>query len=582
MTGNQHHLRALVIGLDGATFELLQPVVPEPAREVVEQTWLPNLRRALSASAHGLLRSTIPPLTAPAWSSFLTGLSPARHGVFSFQKRAANKGAERVFVNSTALKAPRLWHWLASHGLTTGAINVPMTWPPQPMPEGSYLVTGMLTPNMDSPFTEPPQLASQLRLLGYVCDLRIKLNERDVTSSSGMTAVAQDLRQVLLRREQAIFQLLEQWPTDVLVAVFETPDRLQHWAWRAIEDLLTNDGSLVRTALHEAVEACYFELDRVIGRLLEEAAGPDTYVFFLSDHGFGPLRTRFHVNQWLAQQGWLCYEGHKATLRQYLRRPLRRIKRLLPRSLLLRGRQTLAVSRIIDWSRTLAYSGRAMEHAIYINLRGREPQGIVEPEQFDALRQQIAKALRVIRDPRTGTPVVRDVYLREELYDGPYVDEAPDLIFTLMPGYEPTAELPPRFFRLDKVPRLMEDDSPRAREPSVSGQGVLSDALDEGAGIHQPEGVFMALGPGVRAGATLPEQRIEDVLPTLMYALGLPVPAWLDGQVITAAFEPAYLAAHPVSHSDQPPPTVPASEADFSAQEADQVRERLEALGYLS
>ena len=358
-------------------------------------------------------------------------------------------------------------------------------------------------------------------------------------------------------REAAVLKLLVERPTDVFVVVFETTDRLQHYAWRAITELITNDGSLVRTPLHEAVETCYRELDRVVGKLLDEATGPDTYVFFVSDHGFGPLRTRFHVDQWLSEQGWLTYEGGKATVRQRLRAPVQRIKKLVPPSLLRKGRRAFAVSRILQWQRTQAYSGRTMEHAIYINLQGREPQGIVPPDRYDDLRRQIVQALLDLRDPSTGLRVVEAAYLREDLYQGEYVDEAPDLLFSLAPGYEPTSEL--------------------------SGRGLFSDGLDEGAGIHQPDGIFIALGPGVRPGARLPEQNIEDVLPTLLYALHLPIPTTLDGHLIKTSFDPIFLAQHPPIYNHEPPPDGIGlrSPKSFTAEDAKRVEERLAGLGYL-
>jgi predicted AlkP superfamily phosphohydrolase/phosphomutase len=543
--------RILVIGLDGATYDLLQPMI--------QAGWLPNVQRALNEGAHGVLRSTVPPLTAPAWTSFQTGLNPGRHGVFSFQRRL-DVTLEREFVNSTAIHGPRLWHWLAQHGLTSGVINLPMTWPPQPMPTGSYLVSGMETPSTDHPFTDPPELADELRARGYICDLRVKLHERDFRSAAGVTAIAVDLLEVLRRREAAIFKLLAERPTDALVVVFETPDRLQHWAWQAIEEALVGEEAIARTPLHEAVAACYRELDRVVGRLLNEAVGPDSHVLFVSDHGFGPLHSRFHVDQWLAQQGWLAYAGGKATVRQRLRGPLQRIKRLLPRSLLLKGRRTFAVSRIINWQQTRAYSGPTMEHAVYINLRGREPEGVVAPDDFDALRQEIAQALLAVRDPRAGRdePVVQAAALREQLYQGPFVAEAPDMVFTLAPGYEPTSEL--------------------------SSGGVWSDARSEGAGIHQPAGILILLGPGVTPGARLPDQNMVDVLPTMLYALGLPVSTALDGAIVKTAFDPAYLAAHPPLYSDAPGPdkTGQGAPVGYSPEDAAQIEARLAALGYLS
>lgn len=541
--------RLLVIGLDGATFDLLLPMI--------EAGWLPTMRRVLAQGAYGPLRSTVPPLTAPAWTSFQTGLNPGRHGIFSFHRRI--EGAqEREFVTSTAVQAPRLWHWLAQQQLTCGVINLPMTWPPPSMPVGGYLVSGMETPSTDHPFTDPPQLADELRAMDYICDLRVKLHERDFHSVAGITAIAQDLLEVLRRRETAIFKLLAQRPTDALVAVFETPDRLQHWAWQAIAEALSGvEGA--NTPLHQVVMACYRELDRVVGRLLDEAASPDTHVFFVSDHGFGPLHSRFHVDQWLAQQGWLAYAGGRATVRQRLRGPLQRIKRIVPRRILLKGRQTFAVSRIINWQRTRAYSGATMEHAIYINLRGREPEGIVAPDDSDALQQEIIQALLAVRDPRPGQdqPVVLAAYQREQIYHGSCVADAPDLLFSLAPGYEPTSEL--------------------------SSGSCWSNAHDEGAGIHQPVGILIVLGPGVTPGAQLPEYDMVDVLPTMLYALGLPVPTALDGAIAQTAFDTAWLAAHPPLYSDQREPDEyrTASSQAYPLEDAAQLAARLAALGYL-
>ena len=270
------------------------------------------------------------------------------------------------------------------------------------------------------------------------------------------------------------------------------------------------------------------------------------------------MRKRFHVDQWLAEQGWLTYESGKATVRQRLRGPLQRVKRFLPRSLVRTGRRAFAVSRIIQWEHTQAYSGRTMEHAIYINLKGRDPQGIVPPEEFDTLRRRIAEALLALRDPDDGQQVIEAATLREDLYHGPYVGEAPDLLFSLAPGYEPTSEL--------------------------SGRGVFSNALDEGAGIHQPEGIFLVTGIGVRPGVSMPELHIEDVLPTILYALGLPVSTMLSGRIAKAAFDPTYLAQHPPIYTTDPGPdaTTGRSLESFSSEDALRVEERLAALGYLS
>jgi predicted AlkP superfamily phosphohydrolase/phosphomutase len=180
----------------------------------------------------------------------------------------------------------------------------------------------------------------------------------------------------------------------------------------------------------------------------------------------------------------------------------------------------------------------------------------VAPASVDALRQAVIAALLELRDPQTGAPVARQAWLREELYSGAHVQDAPDIVFSLAPGYEPTSEL--------------------------STQGIFSDASSEGAGIHQPDGVFMALGPSIARASALPVTQMEDVLPTMLYALGLPVPVSLEGEVAWPAIDAATQAARAVAYDAEPLVAAGVAGApDYTAEEAGQLTARLAALGYL-
>ncbi|MBK7199720.1 alkaline phosphatase family protein [Candidatus Amarolinea dominans] len=546
VSGPQSPVSVLVIGLDGATWDLLNPMIAAG--------WLPNLARLVAEGTSAPLRSTLPPLTAPAWSSFMTGLNPGRHGVFAFQ-RALNRDLERTFVNATAIQAPLLWERLSGHGLRVGVLNVPLTYPVRPV--NGWLVSGMMTPSEESDFTYPPELAPLLRARHYVIDLRVLKQERDYRAPEQRLALVNDLRRTLEDRQAALEEVLLPQGGDFIMVVYETPDRLQHWTWRYLDDLLSLSGPqpFERTPIHDAVEEAYRAVDAALGRTLARAAGPETRVFMLSDHGFGSRHTRVHVDQWLANQGWLTYASGKADVRKQLKQYMGWIKRFLPRGLLLRGRRAFAVNRIIDWAHTRAYSGVASEYAIYINRRDREPYGIVADADVAALRREIKARLLELVDPRQGQRVVRAVYDREEFYQGPFTDQAPDIVYELAPGYEPTSE--------------------------VSPGRLFTDVTAEGEGMHQPDGIFLAWGPDIAAQRLGPELGLADLTPTILYSLGLPVPQGLDGRVVREIFTAAYQAEHPINLGAETETAIEPRQQVYSAGDEALIAEKLKSLGYL-
>ena len=415
----------------------------------------------------------------------------------------------------------------------------------------------MLTPSEQADFTYPIELAEVLRTRNYVIDLRILARERAYKQPAQRLALVDDLRNLLLARQAVFEDVLSPQGGDFLALVYETTDRLQHYTWSYLEDLISGQ-PFERTLVHDAVEAAYRAVDDCIGRTLSQAAGPETRVFMLSDHGFGPRRTLFHVDEWLARQGLLRYAGGKAGFRRLLKPYMNALKRLIPRRLLRRGRQAFAVSHVIDWANTQAYSGVSSEYGIYVNLTGREPYGSVATgPDYESVRTRIMENLRDVRDPHTGQRIVRAVYNREDFHHGPYVDQAPDILFELAPGYEPSSE--------------------------VSARGVFSDVSGEGEGMHQPEGIFLAWGADIVTGSLTGELDLADLTPTILYSLGLPVPAGLDGRVLAEIFTAAFRTGHPIVQDTGATTVLPTAEASaYSAEDEAMLAERLQALGYLN
>ncbi len=549
--------KVIVLGIDGATLDLLLPWV--------EQGKLPNLGRVLHEGTHGVLRSTIPPYSAQAWVSMMTGRNPAKHGVLDFFEQGSGP-TQHAFISSTLISGEAIWDTLGRHGKRVGMVNVPLTYPP--MPVNGYMVSGFMTPKGREDYTYPAGLRDEiLSVTGqYDPDPWDLMTAQDLDSFQRWMDIA----------EQAATYLHDQHPVDVYVNVIQALDQLQHSFWDLLIDPAarqTPQGSKV----WPSIEACYARMDKAIGLRLGWL-DDDTTLFLASDHGFQAVNTWFYVNRWLAEQGFLKLAEAEIGLRrsvltkmgwsrENLKRLVRRLDPLGLRRLLGRFTRASIADRLddvlalpIDWSQTVAYSGSRTSEGIYINLKGREAQGIVAPgEEYEEVRTRIVSALASLVNPDTGQPAVSGVYRREELYSGEYLPRMPDI-----------------FFALDDKPYLVSESTAAKRVFSPIGGGDIS-------GRHHSRGIFAAIGPHVRGGLAL-EANIVDVAPTILYAMGLPIPEDMDGRVLEEAFTARYCQAHPVRYekASAAGPRDRGEAAAYTAEEEEAMLRRLRDLGYLS
>lgn len=283
-------------------------------------------------------------------------------------------------------------------------------------------------------------------------------------------------------------------------------------------------------------EACveYFRhLDSLIGKIIE-LGNADARVFIASDHGFGPTERFFRVNKWLEQQGYLAWKspGKK-------RKPS----------------ENLYVD--LDWEHTVAFAPSMATNGIHIRVQDETNPTGVPAAEYESFRAKLMAELREIRDPIRGVPMVRDILLREEVFPGVHQGKAPDLTLVLYDyGLIATSDEEPIIEPRDKI-----------------------------AGMHRPEGVFYACGPGIIEGRAVEQQSITDIAPTLLYSLGLPIPADFEGGIIASAFEPGHLAEHPATIG--PETIAPASYVarraahELEADAEESVIDRLRALGYV-
>jgi len=313
----------------------------------------------------------------------------------------------------------------------------------------------------------------------------------------------------------------------------------------------------------------------------------------MSDHGFGPQHKLFRINQWLIENGFLRtkqapVDGRDAGLagmgQAWLYRGLSnaislvrstlpdatkdRLKWLFPR---LRERVASEILFSgVDWSGTRAYHTAEFPGSIRVNLKGRETQGAVEPgPEYEAVCRAIQSELEGLTDPDTGERVVERVFRREELYAGPFLELAPDLIVHLA-DYSYTFDwyLPAAANGARRSPPVID---------ALSGRYAVN------CGYHRRKGVIIAHGPSFQSGVQIEQADIQDVIPTALYLLGLPIPADMDGRVLTEALTAKALARKPVVHQggDALSAEAAPSRQPYSEEEAQAVADRLRQLGYL-
>lgn len=567
--------RVVVVGLDGATFDLITPWV--------QAGKLPTLARLLEESAAAPLESVLHPFTAQAWSSMVTGANQGKHRIFDFWERDFHTYGFRL-TNASFRSLPALWTLLSQAGRHVIVLNVPMTYPPEAV--NGVLVSGWDTPGMGAAFTYPAELKAELTRLGNGQPYVIVPDDWKYSTAQRADKVLSELQREIDVRFAVATNLMQREPWDLCFFVVSAPDGAAHFLWKYHDPAHPLHDAQQRAALfnEDPLLQVYQRADQRLGEFLQTLP-PDVYVLVVSDHGEGPLEdVEIHLNLWLAQQGLLTFHPAGSP-----RSPRRMAKWLAARAVerskqALYGRvsfSTLARLRhlwpdrlrttlgeesffpAIDWSSTLAYSEEVRGN-IWINLRGRDPHGIVEPgEAYETLRSRIIETLSGLRDPRSGQPLIKRVWRREERFSGPYVERFPDLV---VEAAYPDLFRPRRHYQGTEAVRHLSIEEMRGRRIT---------------GCHRAHGIFLARGRGVQAGARLALADITDVAPTVLYLLDEPVPAWMDGRVLVDIFTPDLLAEQPIRLDGQAAATAGPADVAYDEADAQMLADRLAGLGYL-
>jgi predicted AlkP superfamily phosphohydrolase/phosphomutase len=537
-----------VIGFDGATWRFVKPLV--------QRGEMPNFKRLMNEGSYGELTSTVPFHSAAAWVSFMTGKNSGKHGVYMFQDYdALSYSYVGRTANSRYFAGQTVFDIVGQFGGTVGVVRVPMTYPAWPV--NGFMISGFPTPG-DTPETfYPRELQQEVGRAGESesSDFRLLSTQEQIDS----------LEQQMDRMSSLVGSLMDK-EHDLLMAVHRVPDPVHHFFIKFVDPRTPAYDAGEAQLWGDAVDRFYRKMDVALGETLQRLTADDT-LFVISDHGGNITPPRVvNLNVWLAQKGLLTPKEDRPSL---ARRLYALNQRVLPGRLraLLRGRAPKGVQgslkqmwrglQQVDFDRTQAYHFPMKNPplaGIVINVAGRQPRGIVPPEDFESLRQRIMDDLLQIKDPHTGESVVRSVHKREDLYHGPFLERAPDIIVWYHDMYK---------------------EGPMAKG-TVIGE-VPYDELVQVPGSHDEKGIFLVRGPGITAGHVLEGARLIDVPATMLYAMELPVPTDFDGRVLAEMYG---ADSRPVE-SVELDLAQQSSDSFLTEDEEEQIKDKLKGWGYL-
>jgi len=520
--------RTLVLSLDGATWEILSPLV--------EDRKIPTIAALIEDGVSGPLQSVTPPVTAAAWTSFQTGVDPANHGVFTFHS-TTDGGRSRTLVNANDPTPATMWDYLDSAGQTAISVNLPVTFPADSIP--AHVVSGLLAPSFDHPDATSVRSAVEAVAPEY----EVLRNPSDEFSPHTEPAAFIDaMERNAESRALVTRNLLSEYPDwDVCMMHIQSTDVLQHPMWKHLDTAHPAHDSSVK----DRTDAFYETVDALLSEVIADAreAMGDLDIVLVSDHGFQGLEKKCYLDVWLAQNGFLTYRKPSVRKRA-LQAGLRAGKRADVFGLRHRLFDRETVSSLgdtarqvpVDWDSTVAWGYGNLYGYVYVQDLAEQPR--------------VRQALESLTDPETGAALVRDVVDVAETYDDP-VAHAPDLIVVPLPG----------------VTFETRNDS--------SADGAVAPVdhdRDFHVGGHATDGIFVMTGGGIPRGETVESARLVDVMPTILHRHGVGVPRELDGTVLEQA-----------SGKDETISTIDPLETDLRSspvEPSESVESRLENLGY--
>lgn len=454
----------LVIGLDCA----------EP--ELIFDRWLdelPTLKRLIADGVSARMESCIPAITVPAWACMLSSRDPGQLGVYGFRNRANYSYEAMTTATSRAITVPRIWDLLGAAGKRVGVVGVPQTYPVTPVK--GELVSCFLTPNAQSQFTYPSALKTEIA--SWITDEFLM----DVPNfrSEDKAAILRDIYRMADQHFTVCKRLLARQSYDFFMTVDMGVDRIHHGFWKEMDARHPKyqPGSPFAHAIHDY----YRYIDGQIAELLT-LIDRDTKILVVSDHGGKVMQGGICLNEWLIREGYLVLHDYPTKTQ-----PLERCQ--------------------VDWSRTTAWGSGGYYGRLFLNVRGREPQGTIPPEEYATVRDEIASKLEALPD-HTGQALATRAFRPEAIYRETK-GIAPDLL-------------------------IYFGDLDWRSVGSIGSGNIYTFENDTGPddANHAQYGVFIFYDPeNPGGGRRIADVSIYDIAPTLLSQMGQPIPQEMIGKV---------------------------------------------------
>ena len=369
--------KMVVLGLDGVPFTFMERMVKEGR--------MPSFESLLDKGYFKRMNSVLPTISSVAWSSFMTGKDAAGHNIFGFIDRKSDPF--NLFVPTAKhMKAPTIWDEIGKMDQKSVVMNVPVTYPPKEI--NGVLVSGFLATDINKA-TYPKNVAQELKGMNYVIDADTW------TARDSKDEFLNELNHALERRFKTMFKFLEEKEWNYFQCHIMETDRINHFYWGDMVD--------DHPEFAERFYSFYEKIDNFIGELMERL-DDKTELMILSDHGFCKTKKEVQLNYWLEEEGYLKYNKDE-------------------------------VESVADMApESKAYS--LLPGRIYINRKGREEMGAVSEKDYENLRKEIRAGLLELENEENGEKIIDQVFYREEIYQGPYLDQAADLIAIPHEGYD--------------------------------------------------------------------------------------------------------------------------------------------------